>query len=354
MKNKPSSLLPKSILLFFIGILTLVPFGISSAADPRSMTFPVVEFHPPKGERVVLDSGMILYLLEDHELPLIKINAMVRTGGVYEPADKVGLASLTGEVMRTGGTVEVSGDRMDEELEFIAASLSSVIGRDSGYASLNILKKDFKRGLELFAGMMMDPAFPEEKLDLAKKQALEEIRRRNDQPSRIANRAFFKAVYGLNHPLARQDSLESIGKITREDLVRFHAAHYRPDAVIMAVSGDFETKAMISRVEQAFSGWNPGEGELPGLPEIQRPFEPSVRLVEKDLTQTHIRVGHLGIRQDDPDYFAVSILDDILGSGGFQSRLFKEVRTNLGLAYSVGSVFSPGKLERGVFVAYCE
>lgn len=358
MKNNLYSLRPgaglSAVLLLLAGLIALIPVGNSSAADPRAMTFSVVEFHPPRGERVVLDNGMILYLLEDHELPLIKVNAMIRTGGVYEPADKVGLASLTGEVMRTGGSVRVSGDRMDDELEFIAAYLSSMIGRDSGYVSLNILKKDFSRGLALFAGILMEPAFPEDKLDLAKKQAIEGIRRRNDQPSGIANRAFFKAVYGPGHPLARQDSPESIGKIKREDLVRFHAAHYNPESVILAVSGDFDRAVMILQIEAAFAGWQPGETQRPPLPEVTDPFRPSIRLVEKDLTQTFIRVGHLGIRQDDPDYFSVSVLDDILGSGGFQSRLFKEVRTNLGLAYSVGSVFTAGKLERGVFIAYCE
>lgn len=344
-----------SLLIFFMmGLVLFMPAGKSAAADPRKMTFPPVEFHPPRAERVVLDNGMILYLLENHELPLIRVNALIRTGGVFEPPDKTGLASLTGEVMRTGGTKKVPGDQMDEELEFIAAGLSSFIGRDSGFAGLNILRKDFDRGLELFSDMLMNPVFPEDKIDLAKKQALEEIRRRNDQPSQIATRAFFKTVYGREHPLARQDSVESITAIKREDLVRFHSEHYRPGAVILSASGDFTRDSLISKIEKAFSGWEGGTMEPAPLPPPAELYQPSVRLVNKDLSQTHIRVGHIGIREDDPDFFAVSILDDILGAGGFKSRLFKEVRTNLGLAYSVGSVFTAGDLERGVFLAYCE
>lgn len=324
------------------------------AADPRTMTFPPVEFHPPQAERVVLDSGMVLYLLEDHELPLVYIQAMIRTGSIYEPSDKIGLAGLTGMVMRSGGTPSVSGDALDDELEFMAAEMSSGIGPDAGFASLDLLKKDFDRGLTLFADMLIHPAFPQNKLDLAKRQALEGIRRRNDNPGGIAGRQFAKRVYGADHPLARESTFETIGRITRDDLIAFHSVYYHPNAVILSVSGDFEKTEMTEKIRKAFAGWSPGKIELPSLPQILDEFKPSVNLVEKDISQTHFRIGHLGIRQTDPDYFAVTLMDDILGSGGFQSRLFKEVRTRQGLAYSVGSVFTPGNLERGLFVAYGE
>lgn len=326
----------------------------SFAADPRTMVFPPVEFHPPKAERVALENGMVLYLLEDHELPLIYIGGMIRTGRVYDPADKIGLAGLTGAVMRSGGTPSVSGDALDDELEFMAASMGSGIGSSSGFASLDVLKKDFDRGLALFADMLMHPAFPQDKLDLAKQQVLEGIRRRNDNPAGIAGRQFAKLVYGPDHPLARESSVETIGRITRDDLVSFHAAAYHPNAVILAVSGDFEKKEMIEKIRRAFDGWPSGETDLPSLPPIRDAFQPSVNLIEKDISQTHLRIGHLGIRQDDPDYFAVSLLDDILGSGGFRSRLFKDVRTERGLAYSIGSVFTGGMLERGMFMAYAQ
>jgi predicted Zn-dependent peptidase len=297
---------------------------------------------------------MVLYLLEDHELPLVHIKAMIRTGNVYEPPDKIGLAGLTGAVMRSGGSPSISGDALDDELEFMAAELSSLIGPDAGFASLNLLKKDFDRGLALFADMLMHPAFPQEKLDLAKRQVLEGIRRRNDNPAGIAGRQFAKRVYGANHPLARESTVETIGRTTRDDLIAFHAAYYHPDAVILAVSGDFEKKEMIEAIRLAFAGWPPKKTDLPSLPPVLDEFKPSVNLVEKDITQTHLRIGHLGIRQNDPDYFAVTLMDDILGSGGFRSRLFREVRTRQGLAYSVGSVFTAGYLERGLFVAYGE
>ncbi|MBI3597502.1 MAG: insulinase family protein [Nitrospirae bacterium] len=318
------------------------------------MVFPPVEFHPPKAERVVLENGMVLYLLEDHELPRVQIQAMIRTGGVYEPADKIGLAGLTGMVMRTGGTASMSGDALDEELEFMAAELSSSIGSDAGFASLDILAKDLDRGLALFADMLMHSAFPQDKLDLAKQQVLESIRRRNDDPAGIASRQFRKRIYGEDHPLARESTVKTIGRITRDDLVAFHAHDYHPNAVLLSLSGDFEKKEMIEKIQRAFVGWSPGRIDRPSLPPVRDALKPSVNLVEKDISQTHLRIGHLGIRQDDPDYFAVSLLNDILGGGGFRSRLFKKVRTEGGMAYSVGSTFTPGNLERGLFVAYGE
>ena len=341
-----------------IGIATVVmvlwPAIASLAAGPRTMVFSPVEFHPPKAERVALENGMVLYLLEDHELPRVQIGAMIRTGSVYEPADKIGLAGLTGAVMRTGGTASMSGDALDDELEFMAAELGSSIGPDAGIASLDILTKDLDRGLTLFAEMLMHPAFAQDKLDLAKQQALEAIRRRNDNPAGIASRQFRKRVYGEDHPLARESTVETIGRITRDDLVAFHARDYHPDAVILSLSGDFEKNEMIEKIRQAFAGWPQGRSDRPPLPPVPDAFKPSVNLVEKDISQTHLRIGHLGIRQDDPDYFAVSLLNDILGGGGFRSRLFKTVRTEGGLAYSVGSTFTPGNLEPGMFVAYGE
>ncbi|MEK6683942.1 MAG: pitrilysin family protein [Nitrospirota bacterium] len=343
------------VFIFMVALL-ISHAGVSPvlAADPRTMTFPPVEFHPPAAERVVLENGMVLYLLDDHELPLVRLHAMIRTGSVYEPADKIGLAGLTGMGMRSGGSPSILGDALDEELEFMAAEMSSLIGQDAGFASLDVLKKDFDRGLALFADMLMHPAFPQDKLDLAKLQAFEGIRRRNDNPAGIAGRQFAIRVYGADHPLARESTVETIGRITRDDLIAFHSAYYHPNAVILSVSGDFKKREMIEKIRRAFANWPPGKQDLPPLPPIDDALKPSVHLIEKDISQTHLRIGHLGIRQDDPDYFAVTLLDDILGNGGFRSRLFKEVRTRQGLAYSVGSIFTVGNLERGLFIVYGE
>jgi predicted Zn-dependent peptidase len=351
---------PKVISLFALIAVNFVWIAASLAqtaqvnADPRSMTFPPLQFQPPKAERVVLDNGMVLYLLEDHELPLIRIETRIKTGSRYEPSDKIGLAGFTGSVMRTGGTRRMNGDEVDETLEFLAAEVSSGIGLDAGFLSLDVLAKDFDQGFELFSEILRHPAFDEKKLDLAKKQAIEGIRRKNDSPAGIASREFLKLVYGPTHPYAREETVKTVSSIHREDLVAFHQKYYHPHSIMMGITGDFRKKEMIYKIKKAFGSWKKQRVEFPRVPPVEVQYEPSVNYIDRDLTQTHLRIGHLGIRQNNPDFFALSILDDILGGRGFTSRIFQEIRTKRGLAYSVGTAFDPGNFDLGVFYAYAQ
>ena len=322
--------------------------------DPRTMNFPPPPFDPPKAERITLANGMVLYLMEDHELPLIQLQAMIRTGNIYEPADKVGLASLTGSVMRTGGTAKHSGNEVDEMLDQIAAGLSVGIGTDAGSASLDTLKKDFDLGLSLLAEILTQPAFEEEKLQIAKNNALEAIRRKNDRPSSIASREFGKQLYGADHPYGREATAATVNAITRADLIAFHKKYFAPNNMIVGVTGDFSKKEMIEKINKAFAGWEKKTIDFPKVPPLVERKEGGVYEIVKPITQTQIRIGHLGIKQDNPDFFALSIMDDILGGSGLSSRLFRDVRSQRGLAYSVGSAFRPGNLDLGIFVAYGE
>ena len=186
--------------------------GSPALNDPRQMTFKSVEFTPPEPDRVVFENGMVVYLLEDHELPLVSMTATMRTGGWLDPADKIGLASLTGSVMRTGGGGGLSAEKVDEELEQFAGDLSVSIGRQSGSASLDVLSKDLKRGLQIFVGLIRTPAFEPARVELAKLQAIEGIRRRQDNPGSIVGREFGKLLYGEDHPSARESSIRSIAR----------------------------------------------------------------------------------------------------------------------------------------------
>jgi len=336
------------------GLLVLLLVACAHIQDPRRMSFPPVEFHPPDAERRVLENGMVLYLLEDHELPLVNISAMVRTGAIYEPPEKIGLAGMTGHLMRTGGAGDLTGDQLDEELEFMAADIGSGVGEDAGFASLSVLKKDFDRGLHLFADVLMHPRFAEDKLTLAKQQTIETIRRRNDSPHSIISREFRKLLYGPTHPFAHEATIKTVRAIQREDVVAFHEKYYHPNHLILGITGDFNKDEMTEKIKQAFTGWKKGDPALPSVPPVKEVYQPSVDFIEKDLTQTTLRIGHLSIRQDNPDFFALSILDDILGGEAFASRLFKDVRAEKGLAYSVGTILRPGNLDLGVFVAYCD
>ena len=338
--------------------------------DPRQMRFEPVQFTPPDPERVVLDNGMIVYLLEDHELPLVTITATIRTGGWLDPPDKVGLGAITGATMRTGGTRRMGAAEVDEELEQLAAVVSVGIGTESGGATLDVLKKDLPRGLRIFADILMTPAFDPSRLELAKLQTIEGIRRRQDLPQSIAGREFSKLLYGPGHPFARENTIESVSRITRDDVAAFHARTIHPNAIILGVTGDFEKVALLAFLRELFGAWPKGEPQpiMPSTVQVDVGTGTSegtaatgangrfraVRYVGKGTSQTHLRLGHLSIKEDDPDYPALVILNDILGGGSFRSRLFQDVRTKQGLAYSVGSSVHAGTREWGAFLLRAE
>lgn len=323
-------------------------------ADPRSMRFPPVEFHPPEPERLVLENGMVVYLLEDHELPLVTVSATIRTGGWLDPPDKVGLASLVAVAMRTGGSQRMSAAAIDEELDRLGAQFSIVIGRESGVATLDLLAKDLGRGMAIFADVLRRPAFEPERVEVARLQAIEAIRRRDDHPQSIAAREFPKLLYGPQHPLARESSVASVSRISREDLFAFHAKSFHPNGMILGVTGDFDRTAMLALLRELFGDWTPGEVQPVAFPPLGAEAGLELRYVSKETSQTHLRVGHLSVKEDDPDYPALVLLNDILGGGSFRSRLFQDVRRQQGLAYSVGSVLRPGHRERGIWAMRTE
>ncbi|BFU94599.1 MAG: putative Peptidase M16 [Nitrospira sp.] len=330
--------------------------GDATTTDPRSMKFEPVEFTPPDPDRVMLENGMVVYLLEDHELPLITLSATLRTGAWLDPAEKVGLAAITGTVMRTGGGGTRSAEQVDQELEQFAGDVGIAIGRLSGSASLDVLSKDFKRGLDIFAGLLRSPSFEPARLELAKLQAIESIRRRQDNPGSIVSREFLKQLYGPDHPSARESTVESIRRITRTDLVAFHGKTVYPNGMILGVTGDFRKDEMLAMLRAAFGDWKKGEVPELKIPDVRESAAsaPAIRFVGKETSQTHLRVGHLSIKETDPDYAALALANDILGGSSFRSRLFNDVRTKRGLAYSVGSRLTPGVHDQGVWLMRAE
>lgn len=317
--------------------------------------FKPLNFVPSKVDRVVLENGMILYLLEDHDLPLFNITARIRTGAVYEPIEKAGLASLTGYVMRNGGTLSMQADTMNEELEFMAASVETSIDRESGSASLSSLKNDIDKGLKIFADVLMNPAFPEDKIRMRKDEVIESIRRENDNPAQIAGREFRKIMYDSKHPYNRkvEGTLESIEKITRDDMVAFHKKFFHPNNIILGISGDFNKEEIIRKLNTAFAGWKKEEILFPEIPKVEKRFERSVYYVYKDINQANVLMGHLGIHRKSPDYFPVMIMNFILGGGSFTARIPGRIRSDEGLAYSAYSVFQTSR-DTGMFFVSCQ
>ncbi|MCZ6602297.1 MAG: pitrilysin family protein [Planctomycetota bacterium] len=317
---------------------------------------PLSEFTLPDIRREVLSNGMILFTLEDHELPLIQASAVIRTGSVYEPAEKVGLASITGTVMRTGGTATRSGDEMDLALEEIAASVNTSIGSASGSASLFCLTENLDQVLEIYADVLMNPAFPQEKIDLAKVQRKSGIARRNDSPGGITSREFNKLIYGADSPYARTIEYSTIDAIQRDDLVKFHKTYFHPERMILGVWGDIDADEVRKKVEAAFAGWEKSSLPAPPAPpDITSTSPPKVNYIRKtDVNQTNIRIGHQGeILRNDPNFYAVVVMNRILGRG-FSSRLFQQVRSKKGLAYSVGASYQAPFYRRGAFYLFCQ
>lgn len=336
------------LLLIVLLLTSCVP---STLPSPQELVFKPLEGTFPQAETVTLSNGMVVYLLEDHELPLVNLYALIRTGAIYEPDNKVGLAELTGVVMRTGGTRSMSGDEINERLEFIAGEVETSIGWEEGRAGLSVLKKDVDLGLKIFAEVLMYPRFAQDKVDLAKQQKEEEIRRRNDNPQSIAFRKFRKLLFPDN-PRGRVTTLKTIAAIRRKDLVAFHKHYFHPGNIILGVSGDFTRDEVIAKLEQVFSK---EEGSEPILPQVPFPTareERSVNYVERDLPQSTIVMGSLSIGKSHPDFFALEVLNFIVGGGGFNSRLMSEIRSRRGLAYSVGSVYQ-AEVDFGIFGAYC-
>ncbi len=308
----------------------------------------------PQVEQVTLSNGMRLFLLEDHELPLVSISLRLRTGSMYEPAEKIGLASITGEVMRTGGTTTKTGDELDEELESIAASVETGIGLSSGSASMSVLKQDLDTGLAILADVLMNPAFRQDKIELAKMQRRSAISRRNDYVGAIAGREFARLIYGPASVYARQTEYATIDAVSRDDLVAFHKRYFGPNNAMLAVWGDFDTKQMIEKIERAFEGWQKVDIDLPGPPKVEYEFRKTVNVVRKDdVNQSNIYLGHIGGLMSDPDYFALIVMNRILG-GGFTGRLFKNVRSREGLAYSVFGAYSANYEYPGEFYVGCQ
>lgn len=345
--------------LLLLSLLAIVITGTScwssesAKANPRTMKFPVLNYDIPKAERVVLKCGMPVYLLRDTELPIISMTAMVRTGSVYETASQSGLASLTGTVMRSGGAGGIAPDALNDELEFMASSVESHITEDMGSVSLTTLSKKFSRTLELFAAVLLKPDFSEKQVDIARKQLIESIRRQNDDPKQIAGREIERAIYA-GHPLGYVPTLASADSISRQSMLQFHRKFYRVDNMILTVAGDFERETMLELLNKTFN--KPNDLPVLALPEIPQPaqeFKAEVIYGKKEVNQSVIRMGHLGVTKESPDLYALRVLNYILG-GSFTSRLTMEIRTNQGLAYNVGSQFDIGRRFTGSFTAETE
>ena len=352
--------LKKSQLFGFGLLLTTIFFTISGhipamASTPKhytDLTFsPLPTIKLPDYERYQLNNGITVYLFEDHELPLVGGSALFRTGDRFEPADKVGLASITAEVMRDGGTRQHSADELNQLLEQKAASIEAGISTTSGSVGFSGLTEDLEMVFGLFADVIRNPLFPQDKLDLAKTQVKGGIARRNDDPGGIASREFAKLIYGADSPYARIPEYSSLANINRESLVDFYEKYFHPETTILGIVGDFDRKKMKALIEQKLGDWKPSQkAVIPPLPAVSQANLGGIFFVDQpQLTQSYVEIGHLGGLLSDPNYPKLAVMNGVLD--GFGGRLFNNVRSRQGLAYSVYGYWGASYDFPGVFNA---
>lgn len=309
---------------------------------------PLREFKPAQPSRIELPNGLVVFLQEDHELPLVSGFARIRGGSRDEPADKTGAVSLYGQTWRTSGTRSRTGDQLDDFLEARAAKAETGGGLDSTFVSFDCLKDNFGDVFGVFTELILTPEFRPDKLDLAKNQMNTAISRRNDQPTGIASREARKLGYGRASPYARTPEYATVAAVSPDDLAKWHATFVHPNNTILGVVGDFDSKEIEAAIRKAFEAWPQG-APAPKPTETFEDPKPGVYFVAKDdVTQSNIRMVHLGTTRRIPDYFALEVMNELFG-GGFSARLFTHVRTQKGLAYNVGGGVGMGFEVPGLF-----
>lgn len=305
-------------------------------------------FSPPAhagriAEREILPNGIILLRSEKNALPMVTVVVAVKAGSIFEPSEKAGLANLTADLLNEGTKRRTAGE-ISEEIEFVGGTLTASGGYDFITIKLTVLKKDIELGFDLISDIILNPLFSPDEISRRKTMIRNAIIRQNEEPGLVASKAFLKAVYG-DHPYGRmiEGTEETLDNITREDLVAFHEKYYAPNNSIMAVVGDINKDELMTLLNRYFKDWRPRgiKTEIPPVPEFNR--KRRVIRINRNITQANIILGHPGIKRDSPDYYAVSVMNYILGGGGFASRLMDNIRDDKGLAYDIYSYFFANK-----------
>ena len=321
-------------------------------AHPDKLKYGKIDWEVPTAEkhRTVLKNGMIVYAIEDRSLPKTDMTILLRAGQFWEPKGKEGLASMTGAVMRTGGTEKTAAEALDERLEFLAIQLGVGIGDTQANVSFGALTKDLDEGLSTLAEVLSIPAFRQDKIDLYKAQSLNAMRARNDSPNSIESRESNLLLYG-DFPVNRHATKASIDAITREDLLAYHKRFFHPSNMVVAVAGDFSKPELLAKLEEKFANWPTPAPEKVTVPKAEHTPKPGVYCFQtlQPIPQGRVTIGHAGIDLNHPDLHKIRVMAYIFGAGSFASRLVKVVRTDSGLAYSVGCSYNPGINYTGLF-----
>jgi zinc protease len=335
--------------------VSFVAVAVGQTATQPAPTYKTLKYPPlaqvkiPEPAEVTLANGMRVLMLEDHELPLIRGLAMVRTGNLFDPPDKRGLSEVMADVLRSGGTKSKTGDQIDEELENIAGTVEAGMDESSASVSFSGLKETTDQVLTVFRDVLTNPEFRQDKLDLTLTQYRSAIARRNDDAADIPSRELTRILYGPDTPYGWQPEYEDLAHIHREDLVAFYQRYYFPKNIMLAVYGDFNAVEMHDKLENLFGAWKVEQPPVTPFPTVMAKPAPGVYFAPKeDVTQTFFSIGELGGTLRDPDYPALEVATNILGEG-FSSRLVSRIRTQLGYAYSIGASWGANYNFPGIF-----
>jgi zinc protease len=337
------SRLSSLVLVSLFCLLLISTLGSAQQITPwnQIQAPPLPAFTPPEPTRVQLANGLVIFLQPDLELPLINATARIRGGAISEPASKAGLTDLYGEVWRTGGTKTKTGDQMDDFLEAHAAKIETDNESDSTSISLDCLKNDFDAVFAMYLDLLHNPEFRDDKLQLAKAQMYTGIARRNDDVGSIVHRESLVIAFGKDNPYSRIAQYSSVAKVTRQDLVNWHRQYVYPNNIVFGITGDFDPKDMEAKLRPAFDSWQKGPAAQQPDIKFTEP-KPGIYFVRKtDVNQSSINLLDLGIERSNPDYYAVTVMNEVFG-GGFSSRLFNKLRSEKGLAYDVGGGVGSG------------
>jgi len=346
----------KKTLTTLLAIVFLcVSLGLAQAQKPSDLKFAPLKYDPPdpRAFRTQLANGLRAYIEEDHNLPLINVAAMVNFGGLYLPKDKQGLDNVMSGTMIRGGTKTKEGTAIEERIDFLGGSLGFNVGDRTATLSLSVLSKDLDEGLGLFFDVLMNPEFREGPLNLTRVRLVQQLRQANEQPSAVLSREYEKVLYGES-PLTWQPTRKTFESITSADLKAVHAQYFFPKNIIMTAAGDFAKADLIAKINKYVANWQNKSVKFPVFSKQFPQPEPGVYFIQMPINQGYINVGHLGLEETNPDYFAVQVMNFILGGGSFSSRITMKVRSDEGLSYNQGSRFSYRWGFPGTFSGYVQ
>jgi len=293
-------------------------------------------------QRSVLGNGMILLTSEQRALPMVSIELLIDAGSRHDMPKQEGLANLTARLL-TYGTQRRTALQISDTLDFIGAGLSAGCSEDLATVSMTVLKKDLATGLELLAEILTLSTFPQEEIDRQKQSIIASIKAREEDPGDIAQRRFAAALYPQS-PYGRpvEGSEASVKGLEQQSLRAFYERYYRPNRTILSVVGDISHQEITKALNEAFRSWPKGEPSTPPVAPSKIGAAETLR-VNRELTQANIILGHEGVGRENPDYYAIQVMNYILGGGGFSSRTLDSIRNERGLAYSIYSYFSAEK-----------